>query len=122
MADNNKEECMSSSSGGGTQLVTMLTTFAILMVPIIVLNVLIAKRKGKNVAEYGWLSVIPFVGYFLTIYLLSLTDKALQDKVDRIFEVVTGGSAQGVKVSGTDSLEASRATTDKWENRPPKGY
>ena len=103
-------------------MVTMLTTFAILMIPIIVLNVLIAKRKGKNAAEYGWLSVIPFVGYFLTIYLLSLTDKALQDKVDRILEAVTGDSATSAKVPGTDNVGATRAATDKWENRPPKGF
>lgn len=115
---------MSSTSGGGggAQLVTMLFTFVILMIPVVVLNVSIAKRKGKNAAEYGWLSVIPFVGYFLAIYLISLTDKSLQDKVDRILVALAGAPAPEAKTVDPGSSETATGKTDKWENQPPKGY
>jgi hypothetical protein len=82
---------MSGAGGGGTQLVTMLVTFGLIMIPIAILNATIAKRKGKSAAEFGWLSVIPIVGYFITIYLISLTDKALLDKVDKILETISSG-------------------------------
>jgi hypothetical protein len=87
-------------SGGSTQLVTMLVTFLLIMVPIAILNASIAKRKGKSGAEFGWLSVIPFVGYFLTIYLVSLTDKSLSDRVDRILEIMEGRQP-GAAATGT---------------------
>ncbi len=106
---------MSSSAGsGGAQLITMLVTFTIIMIPIAILNAAIARRKGKSAAQFGWLSVIPFVGYFLAIYLLSLTDKALQDKVDRILEML---SANG----GQPGAVPAPAAKDTWINRPPSG-
>jgi len=113
---------MSSTGGGGTQLVTMLVTFVIIMIPLAVLNATIAKRKGKNAAEFGWLSVVPFVGGFVAIYLLSLTDKALQDKVDKILETLTGASAPGAKGAEPGAAGATQATTDNWVNQPPKAY
>jgi len=82
---------MAGAGGGGTQLITMLVTFGLIMVPIAILNATIAKRKGKSAAEFGWLSVIPLVGYFVSIYLISLTDKALMDKVDKILESLPSG-------------------------------
>jgi hypothetical protein len=66
-------------------------------IPIAILNANIAKRKGKSAAEFGWLSVIPFVGYFIAIYLVSLTDKALMDKVDKIIESLAPSSGQAPK-------------------------
>ena len=85
---------MSNASGGGAQLMTMLVTFVMIAIPIAILNANIAKRKGKSAAQFGWLSVIPFVGYFIAIYLVSLTDKALLDKVDRILESLSPSSGQ----------------------------
>ena len=111
---------MSSTSGGGAQLATMLVTFLILMIPIAILNATIAKRKGKNAAEFGWLSVIPMVGYFVAIYLLSLTDKALQDKVDKILETLNAISAPGAKGAEAGSPAVTQAPPDNWVNRPPK--
>ena len=107
----------SSASSTGTQLITMLLTFLILMVPIAILNGTIAKRKGRNAAEFGWLSVIPFVGFFLAIYLLSLTDKALQDKVDRILQIVSPQAAQ----PGAVPQQSAQQQNDAWVNRPPTG-
>jgi len=109
----------SSASGGGAQLITMLVTILIIMIPIAILNATIAKRKGKNAAEFGWLSVIPFVGYFVAIYLLSLTDKALQDKVDRILEIVSPQAVQPGAAPQQPALQP--AQNDAWVNRPPTG-
>jgi uncharacterized membrane protein (GlpM family) len=88
---------MSNAGGGGAQLITMLVTFMLIAIPIAFLNANIAKRKGKSAAEFGWLSVIPFVGYFVAIYLVSLTDKALMDKVDKILESLAPSSGQPPK-------------------------
>ena len=111
---------MSVANNSGAQLVTMLITLLLLMVPIAILNATIAKRKGKNAAEYGWLSIIPIVGYFVAIYLLSLTDKALQDKVDKIIEMLSGSSMQPPKQVEAEIPAAIKPRQEI--NRPPKGY
>ena len=64
----------------------MLVTFIFIMIPLAILNSSIAKRKGKSGARFGWLSVIPFVGYILAIYLISLTDKAVIEKLDQLLK------------------------------------
>ncbi len=110
---------MSGSSSGGAQLVTMLITFLMFMIPFAILNATIAKRKGKNAAEFGWLSVIPFVGFFVAVYLLSLTDKALQDKLDRILETVSGSSA-AKPVGAAGASSSTEARPDSWVNQPPR--
>ncbi len=79
---------MSYSTNASGQLITMLITFGLLTIPMAILNASIAKRKGKSSSEFGWLSIIPFVGYLLTIYLVSLTDKALLDKIDKILNIL----------------------------------
>lgn len=104
-----------AASGGATQLVTMLFTFLILMIPFAILNASIARRKGRSGAEFGWLSVIPFVGFFIAIYLVSLTDKVLQDKVDKILQVL---SAQGAQLGDAAPFPVKN---DPWINRPPEG-
>jgi hypothetical protein len=35
-----------------------------------------------------WMSIIPFVGIFMSLFLISLTDKAVVDKLDRLLEAV----------------------------------
>ena len=67
-----------------TSMITMLATFFLLMIPIAIVNAVIAKRKGRSRSLYGWLSVIPLVGYYLLCYLISLPDKDLIDKIERI--------------------------------------
>jgi SNF family Na+-dependent transporter len=75
------------NAGGGAQLITMLVTFALIGIPIALMNAAIAKRKGKSGAFYGWMSIIPAVGYFMVWFLISLTDKAIVDKIDRLLEI-----------------------------------
>jgi len=57
-------------------------------IPIAFLNAYIASRKGRNPVLFLILGFIPFVGFYLTIYLLSLTDKLLMDKIDKILNVL----------------------------------
>lgn len=82
---------MSSAANGGTQLVTMLVTYLLIAIPLAILNANIAKRKGRSGAKFGWLTMIPFAGVFFSIYLASLTDKELIDKIDKILESITSG-------------------------------
>ena len=60
----------------------------IMTVPIIIFNALLSKRKGKNPFIYGSFSIIPLVGFYLAIYLASLTDKSLCEKVDKILSLL----------------------------------
>ncbi len=60
----------------------------VISIPIIIMNILLAKRKGQNMTLYFFISIIPFVGYFAAIYLASLTDKSINEKIDRILELL----------------------------------
>ena len=60
----------------------------IMTIPIIILNITIAIRKDKNPALYGVLSVIPMIGFFLCLYLASLTDKAINEKIEKIINIL----------------------------------
>lgn len=60
----------------------------ILTIPIVIFNVFLAKRKGKNSISYGALSLIPLVGFYLAIYLASLTDKTICHKIDQIVKLL----------------------------------
>jgi hypothetical protein len=84
--NNNRREEMENGTSGGVQLITMLVTFFLFGIPIAFLNASIARRKGRSAAAFGWLSMIPFVGIYLAIYLVSITDKELRDNVDKILE------------------------------------
>lgn len=85
---------MDQASGAGTQLITMLVTFCLLMLPIVFLNAAIAKRKGRSRVKYVLLSLIPLVGYFLLWNLISLPDKDMTDKISRILQLVEKSSSQ----------------------------
>jgi hypothetical protein len=37
-------------------------------------------------AKFGWLSIIPGVAVLLAIYLVSLTDKAIIEKLDQVLK------------------------------------
>ncbi len=59
----------------------------ILTVPIIILNISIASRKGKSPFLFGIVSLLPLVGFYVAIYLSSLTDKSLSEKIDKIMKI-----------------------------------
>jgi hypothetical protein len=60
----------------------------LLMVPFIIINGIISKRKGKSQIKYILLSFITPVGIYLVIYLVSFLDKDIQDKIDKIYEKI----------------------------------
>ncbi len=69
-------------SGGFSAFIPLI----IMMIPIVILNITIAKRKGKNAVVYGIFSIIPAVGLFISVYLASLTDKSVNEKIDKIIK------------------------------------
>lgn len=74
--------------GLGVRFVVMLITWYLFVIPLAFVNANIAKRKGRSKTFYGWMSIIPFVGMFMCLFLISLTDKAVVDKIDRLLEAV----------------------------------
>ncbi|MEA2031568.1 MAG: hypothetical protein U9Q16_00925 [Patescibacteria group bacterium] len=60
----------------------------IMIIPLIILNIFIAIRKGKNSVLFGILSLLPLVGFYIAIYLSSLTDKSIDEKIDKILNLI----------------------------------
>ena len=58
--------------------------FLLMTIPFVILNIIICPRKGKNPVLFGLLSIIPLIGVYLAIYLVSITDKSVIDKIDLI--------------------------------------
>jgi len=56
--------------------------------PIVILNIIIAKRKGRSPVLFGFFSLIPFVGFYLAIHLASLMDQSTNDKIDQILHLL----------------------------------
>ncbi len=65
-----------------------LVPLMVMTIPIIIFNVFLSKRKGKNPILYGALSLFPLVGFYLAIYLASLTDKSISEKIDKIINLL----------------------------------
>ena len=60
----------------------------ILLLPMIIFNITFAKRKGKNPWIFGFVSIIPLVGFYTLAYLASLTDKSISEKIDLIISLL----------------------------------
>jgi hypothetical protein len=73
------------ATNSGSVLASFLPMI-LLSIPFMILNGIISKRKGKNQIGYILLSLLPLVGFCLTIYLVSLLDKDIQDKINKIYE------------------------------------
>ena len=69
----------------------MIIPFLCTIIPLMIVNYIMAKRKGKNPIAYCLLSILPFVGFPLCIYLLSLIDKDIEDKINKIYEKLGSG-------------------------------
>ena len=72
----------------GSAVATFLPMI-LLAIPLIIINGIISIRKGKNQIKYILLSFIPFLGLYLTIYLVSFMDKDIQDKINKIYEKIS---------------------------------
>jgi len=56
----------------------------IIAIPFLFLNPAIADRKGKNKIKYGLLGILPVVNMFSALYLASLPDKMILERLDTI--------------------------------------
>lgn len=63
-----------------------LIPFWLLSFPLIALNVLIGLRKSISLVAVVFVSLIPLVNLMLLFYLISMTDKEVVEKLDRILE------------------------------------
>jgi hypothetical protein len=73
------------TANSGSFIASLLPAI-IFAIPFLILNTIISKRKGKNRIKYFFLSLIPGVGICLTIYLCSLLDKDIEEKINKIYE------------------------------------
>lgn len=64
-------------------LVQILPIF-VLTIPFLIFNGIIAKRKGRNPVEFVLLSLIPFVGMFIILWLASLSDIAVIKDIEAL--------------------------------------
>jgi len=60
----------------------------ILGIICVIFNIFIAPRKGRSRILYGILAVIPFFGFFSVLYLVSLPEKIIENKLDKIIELL----------------------------------
>jgi hypothetical protein len=79
----NKENDMEPQPG-----IASFIPLLIMTIPIVIFNVFLSKRKGRNPIAYGALSLIPLVNFYLAVYLASLTDKSISDKIDKIITLL----------------------------------
>ena len=70
------------------ETIVSLVPFALVTLVLVVVNYRIAQRKVETASAYALLSLIPFVGWFILVYLLAMTDKAVYDKLDQLLERV----------------------------------
>ena len=67
-------------------LIAQFLPMIILAIPLAILNFNIAKRKGKSSGLFAFLGLIPLVNFFSFLYLISLIDKEVIDKLNSIIE------------------------------------
>jgi len=60
----------------------------IIALPTVVLCYILATEKGKNVALWTILSLIPGINAFVLIYLIGTSNTALEGKIDKILAQV----------------------------------
>lgn len=71
---------------GGRSIIFAIFPILFVSVPLMIVNYIMAKRKGKEPILFCLLSIFPFVGIPFAIYLLSLLDKKVEDKINKIYE------------------------------------
>ena len=79
---------MGPSVPAGGQLITTFVTYFLFLIPIIILNGIVAPRKGRSAVAFTLLSFIPLCNIILTIFLVSLPDIEMKKKVDEIHELI----------------------------------
>ena len=60
----------------------------ILQIPLVVIGFLVANRKGEVSIWWKVILFFPFFGVVALFYLVSITDKAVYDKLDNISDLL----------------------------------
>jgi hypothetical protein len=68
---------------GSPDLLLSLLPFLLVMVICFLFAIPISRRKGKGLG-YAVLCGLPFVGPFMLLYLVSLTDKSVSDRLEAL--------------------------------------
>jgi hypothetical protein len=55
---------------------------------LIIVNAIIARRKGKEPILYVLLALVPIANLFSTIWLVSLTDKKVTEEIEALRSMV----------------------------------
>lgn len=71
---------MSQTMSPIVSLVPLIT----MLLPFFVLNFIVAKRKGENPVVMSLISFVPVLDMIISFYLISITDKAVYDKIDEL--------------------------------------
>lgn len=61
-----------------------LLPLLIVTIPVGILTIVLANRKGRTTLMWKIVGFIPMVGYYFVFYLVGITDKAVYDKLDAI--------------------------------------
>lgn len=77
---------MESTAAGFTGFIPLL----IMTLPLIFICRSLAKEKGKNVAAYTILGIVPLVNYFILLYLVGATNKIMERKIDKVLSIIKG--------------------------------
>jgi hypothetical protein len=77
---------VSATSGHPSSLAMLIQILPILFlaIPFLIMNGVIAKRKGRNPVEFVLLSLIPLVGMFITLWLVSLSDISVIKEIEAL--------------------------------------
>lgn len=69
----------------------MTFIYALLVsIPMAFLNYVIARRKSEKPLVFALWSILPVINGMITLYLLSLEDKDMKEKIDQIHRQVSG--------------------------------
>jgi len=60
----------------------------IIAIPMSIFSYFIARRKGHSPGLFALLGIIPLVNFFTYLYLISLTDKDIMDKINEIYSSI----------------------------------
>ncbi len=65
-----------------------LLPLLLISIPVAIMAYVLAKEKGKNVPLWTVLSCIPLVNIFTLWYLVGTPSKKIEEKLDKILEIL----------------------------------
>lgn len=61
-----------------------LAFFILMMIPLAIISNMLARQKGRNVALWTVLGLIPGVNMFCIYYFIGATNLKLEEKIDKL--------------------------------------